>query len=71
MGASGDTLAVGIAQRERYDPRKGLDAIEDRSAIALAREGAPIVRTPLQRGYLRGIVATQSGFVALRVAGSG
>ncbi len=67
MAASGDTLAIGVAQRERYDPRKGVGALVDRSALALVREGAPIVRTPLEPGYLRGIVATPSGFVALRV----
>lgn len=67
MAASGDTLAIGVAQRDPYDPSKGVGALEDRAAIALVREGAPIVRTPLERGYLRGIVATASGFVALRV----
>jgi hypothetical protein len=67
LAASGDTLAIGVAQRDRYDPRKGVGALEDRAAIALVREGAPIVRTPLEPGYLRGIVPAQSGFAALRV----
>jgi hypothetical protein len=67
MAASGDTLAIGVAQREPYDPRKGVGALEDRAAIALFREAAPIVRTPLEPGYLRGIVPAPSGFVALRV----
>lgn len=67
MVASGDLLAVGVAQREPYDPRKGVGALEDRAAIALVREGEPIVRTPFERGYLRGIVPAPSGFVALRV----
>lgn len=67
LAASGDTLAIGVAQRDLYDPRKGVGALEDRAAIALVREGAPIVRTPLEPGILRGIVAAPSGFVVLRV----
>lgn len=69
MAASGDTLAIGVAHRERYDRRTGTGAAaEERSAIALIREGAPAVRTPLEPGVLRALVPTPSGFAALRVA---
>jgi hypothetical protein len=71
LAVSGDTLAIGVAYRERYDPRKGLDAVEDRCALALIREGASIIRTPLERGVLRALIPTPSGFVALRVVRGG
>jgi hypothetical protein len=67
MTASGDTLAIGVGHRERYDPAKGIDALVDRAAIVLIRGQTTIAHTPLERGYLRAIVATPTGFVALRV----
>lgn len=68
MAVSGETLAIGVASSEPYDPRKG---IQEQSSLVLLSEGAPIVRTSLGLGFLRDLVSTTKGFVALLVRNPG
>jgi hypothetical protein len=70
LAAAGEVLAVGVAWHERYAVRGNID-YDGLSAVALVREGAPVVRTPLEPGVMRALVATPDGFAALRVRGAG
>jgi hypothetical protein len=67
MRGTGEVLAVGVGRRARYDVRASREIPEDQAYVLLLRDGSEVARTPVERGVLRGIVPTRSGFVVLRV----
>jgi hypothetical protein len=67
LAVSADTLAVGIGKRGLHDSDSPPTAFEERSAVTLLRGAGKVGTTPWQRGSLRSIVPTSSGFLALRV----
>ncbi len=65
MAANGEALAIAIRYRPDFGKGLGLPKLE--GGVVLIRPGKSPVRTPLQVGAMRSIVAAPSGFVAARV----
>ena len=65
MASNGEALAIAVSYLPPFGKGPGLPKQE--GGVILVQHGKPPIRTPLQVGAMRSIVATPSGFLAARV----